>query len=442
MKLRPYQERVVDRLYELDSALPILPMGAGKTACELIAISELTANNVAERALIVAPKRVAQFVWPDECKIWTPELDLVRVQGTPEERRRAMREHQICALNFELLPWAAREKLLDFDMLVIDELTKVKGGGVWSKIIRRMGKRLKIRHGLSGTFATGAAPDELYWQARLIDDGRALGANLTKYRDTYLRKPRPEPWAWTYRDGALEAIAARLAPISIQISAEEYEAQLPPVQTIPIRVQMPSEAFKKYRKLEKDYVLDAAVADNAGILANKLQQFADGFLLSDGAAQWYHDEKLTAYTETLADINAPTMVVYRYIEELEAMQRIAPGPALGQGISERAAEAVYRDWNAGRLPVMYVHPLSAGHGLNLQSGGHNIIWYGLTWSLDEQQQLIRRLQRPGQKSGYVRVYVLCTAGTVDEDIMQAWIDKSDIQTAVIDGIRRRQGEIE
>ena len=440
--LRPYQERLATRLYESDSCLVDVPMGAGKTLAAATAIQELLDDGVIAHALIVAPLRVARITWPDEIEKW-PGLTFSYgvVTGSAQQREQVLREdHQVFLINYENLPWLL-EQNPDFDLLVFDEVTKLKNaGGVRSKAQNRYQKRRKLlRWGMTGTLVTQGVCD-LHGICKAVDGGKHLGASKTAFMQRYYqpRFPGCPGWDVVPKAGAQEDVLDRIADMVTQITDDEYTSQLPELVQVPVRVELPEEARGVYAEMERELITllvdsgQVVIAANGGVAVNKLQQLANGFIYTDLGAEYVHCAKLDAFDDLMAEAAGENvMVMFRYREELAMLQARVPGPNLGDSDDDMVAK-----WNAGDIPVMYAHPASCGHGLNLQAGGHRMVWFSAPWSLEEYLQSIARLLRSGQTRPVIS-HVMQVDGTVDYDVADTLQRKGDVLSAVREGLMIR-----
>jgi hypothetical protein len=423
--LRGYQERAADWLYEHDQTLLNAPMGAGKTATTLVALRDMLRDAVVTRVLVLAPLAVCRYVWPAECAKWTPDISLATAVGTPKQRQTAMTgSAQVVVLNFENVVWAADAGLLDgFDCLVIDELTKLKSAGTkrW-KTLRRHLSGFKVRIGMTGTVAAQRYLD-LFGQVTMLDNGRRFGKSFPAWRSRHFRLPPWSDYDWQPLPGTEAAIHDALRSLVYTVEPGEYAAELPSVVVNTVRVAMPPHARALYAQLKEDMVLSRAEgapvdveAGSLGVLSNKLRQLAAGFLYQPlGETQYLHPAKFDRAAELLDEL-PQTLVLYQYKAELEAMLARCPAPYLGSGVSARASAEAIDAWNRGELPVLYGHTKSMGHGLNLQHGGHTLLWLSLPWAWEEFHQARARLIRSGQTET-VFEHVLLVDGTIDEDVL-------------------------
>ena len=435
--LRPYQQRAVTRAYEADATLLTCPMGAGKTAIVLTALQELLQDRVISRALVLAPLRVAQFVWCQEAAIWTPGLEVASALGPPLRRRGALvGPSPVVVLNYENVAWAASEGLLaGFDALVLDESTKVKSthSSRW-KALHKIARQFKVRIGMTGT-PTGQSLLDLYGQVTLLDQGQRWGRRFTKWRDRYFHATDYERRVWVPDLGTEEALTTATRDLAFHVEPAEYLDQLPGIVSNPIWFEMPAAVMDDYAYLRDELLLElengeTIVAGSAGVLVGKLRQLGAGFLYAgDGTPRWLTSARLDTAQELLEEL-PQTLVCYQFRAELEALQARRPAPYLGSGVSAKDAARAVDAWNAGDLPVLYIHPASAGHGLNLQSGGHHMLWLTLPWSWDMYEQTRARLHRSGQAEP-VWEHTLLAADTLDREVLGALQDHADLATRVL-----------
>ena len=441
LTLRPYQELAADFLYERNKAMILAPVGAGKTAITLTAISEMPKG----RWLVLAPKRVCTDVWPNEKVLWAPELTLALAVGTPAQRRAALsnKSADIIVMNYENLQWLAKG-LIDtkadlFDIgitgVVFDELTRMKNpSGARFKALEKIIKRVPIVWGLTGSFTSNGLED-VYGQCKIVDLallGRSKGAFLQEYF-VLMNKEFGE---WAPRKGSLERVMQRIKPATFLLEGKSSTTEL---HTVEMRCDM---EMTDYKKMKRDFAAVGVTALNAAVVTGKLQQMASGFLYDTQSTPsttpgkynvtqtpiWLSSHKFDLLEELLEENqHANTIIAYTYKEELAELKRRFKVTTLED------ASAIER-WNRGDVELLAVHPKSAGHGLNLQHGGCHMVFLSLPWSLELYEQTIGRLHRSGQQRD-VWVYVLMTNNTVDEKIWAALKDKRSISDIAIDALK-------
>ena len=443
LKLREYQELASDFLFESDRAMILAPVGAGKTALTLTAMRDMLFEGAVQRFLVVAPKRVAESVWPTEAKLWAPELSLSVVIGTPTQRVKALHANvQVVVATYDNLQWLA-EQPLQFDGVVFDELTRLKNpSGKRFKALLKVLEAMPIRWGLTGSFTSNGLED-VFGQCKVIDQsllGRSKGAFLQQYFHCINR----DYGDWEPRADALPMVMERIRKATFVLDAGEYKDKLPPLHIVEMRCTM---EMTEYKTMKKDFMVqfpDAqAIAANAGVVTGKLQQMSSGFVYdtrttpsdrpgkftTTKSAVWFSAHKFELLDDLLAENqHANTIIAYQYQEELAELQRRYP-----RAVTLDEPDAIDR-WNAGKIELLLVHPKSAAHGLNLQTGGCHMVFLSLPWSLELFEQTIGRLHRSGQRHD-VWVYVLLTEDTVDEKIYVALHDKRSLSDLAMDSLK-------
>ena len=430
MKLRDYQEDAADFLFEHDRAMMLAWVGAGKTAATLTAMQDMILREGVSRFLVVAPKRVATTVWPVEQIKWARELTLAVACGTPKERATALESGaDVVVTNYDNLQWLAEQEFA-FDAVVFDELTKLKNpSGKRFKAIEKLLKPINIRWGLTGSFTSNGLED-VFGQCKIVDQkllGRSKGAFMQQYFSLSTYGGYDE---WTPRPGALELVMQRIKPATYVLEPGVYTDTLPPLHTVELRVEL--EDRQPYETMKKDFIVQfpatAAVAQNAAVVTQKLQQMSSGFVYTP-EPHWFSTHKFDALDDLLEENqHVNTIIVYNFKEELAELKRRYPTLTTVDD-----AGAIER-WNAGVVPLLAVHPKSAGHGLNLQHGGRHMVFLSLPWSLELYEQTVGRLHRSGQRHD-VWCYVLMTEKTVDERIWAALHDKRAISDVAMEELK-------
>ena len=422
----------------------LMPVGAGKTVVTLTACDYWRrAHNY--RTLVIGTLRIAENVWPREVHEWghLKHLEVAVATGTPTNRQQAIEsDAAIVTINYENLPWLLLKYDIParFDVVIFDEITKMKAPG--SKRWRVMKSRIpyfKRRVGLTGTPTSNGLID-LFGQVYCVDGGASLGEYFTRFRKEHFdAEIKPNYVVYHPKEGALEDIFDKIRPVTYQMDPDKYE--LPELMTTVHRATMPAAVAEKYGRIQDEFVLELAddtiVADSTAAMSMKLQQIAGGFIYTENRdARWLGDHKLDVLRDILEGRHGqPTLVVYRFRAELERLLHEIPAPHLGGHLSTKNAQALIDQWNRGELPVMYIHPQSAGHGLNLQHGGDTIVWFGLPWSLEGYEQTIGRLHRTGQRAGTVWNHIIATDETIDHMIASALARKRNVKEAAIDYLK-------
>ena len=426
MKLRDYQEQAADFLYEHDRAMILAPVGAGKTAITLTAMQAMLEAGVVERFLVLAPKRVCTDVWPVEQPKWAPNVTLAVAVGTPAQRKAALYSGaQIIVTNYDNIQWLATQTLAHIDGIVYDELTKLKNpSGARFKALNKVIDKINIRWGLTGSFTSNGLED-VFGQCKIVDQS-LLGRSKGAFQQQYFILINKEYGDWAPRPGSLAQVMERIKPATYLLEPGDYKDKLAPLHTVELRCDMD---MLDYNTMKKDFVLNDVVAVNAAVVTQKLQQMASGFLYTNNGPVWLSSHKFDRLEDLLAENQrANTLVVYTYQEELAELKRRFPH---AQTLDDD--NAIER-WNAGQVELLLVHPKSAGHGLNLQHGGHHIVFLSLPWSLELYEQTIGRLHRSGQKNA-VWCYIMLTHKTVDEKIWGALHDKRTLSDIALEALK-------
>ena len=448
MNYKPYQYQAYATQWIIDkkkSAL-FLEMGMGKSVSTLTAILELMYDyfDVA-KVLVIAPLRVASTTWEEEIEKWDhlKELRITKVLGSEKQRISALYEKaDIYIINRENVTWLVERFDSDwpFDMVVIDELSSFKSSKAQRfKSLKKVRPFIKRLVGLTGTPAPNGLID-LWPQIYLLDGGERLGKTVTGYREKYFlpdKRNQMIVYTWKLKEDAEDAIYEKLSDICVSMKAKDY-LELPERLDNVISVELPKKAKEQYEVLEKELILSIDEADvlagSAAVLANKLLQMANGAVYDeDGEVKQIHDEKLKALDELIETAGGkPVLVFYGYQHDkdrlLKHLKKLKP--RLLQSDQD------IKDWNQGKVQVLLAHPASAGHGLNLQTGGNIIVWFGLTWSLELYQQANARLWRQGQKQTVV-IHHIIAKDTIDERVMKALEDKDVSQAALIEAVKAR-----
>lgn len=444
MKYSPhdYQRYAAEFIITQPVAALLLDMGLGKTSIALTAINDLLFDSFeVHKVLVVAPLRVARDTWSAEIEKWEhlKNLRYSVVIGTAQERLKALHTPaDIYVINRENIQWLVEESGLsfDFDMAVIDELSSFKNHQ--SKRFRAFMKvrpKLKRIVGLTGTPAGNGLMD-LFAEFKLLDMGERLGRLIGQYRNAYFQPDKRNGMViYSYKPlpNAEQQIYDKISDITISMKATDH-LKMPELISAEYTVQLSEKEREKYDHLKKELVLSTedneVTAANAASLSNKLSQMANGAVYSDDESIIeIHDRKLDALEDIIESMNGkPLLVAYWFKHDLERIRKRFE-------IREIKSSEDISDWNGGKIPVALVHPASAGHGLNLQSGGSTLVWFGLTWSLELYQQTNARLWRQGQTADTVVIQHVVAKGTIDEQIMKALKTKDTTQAALITAVK-------
>ena len=429
LELRAYQNLAADFLYEHDRAMILAPVGAGKTAITLTAMWEMLRDGHVKRFLVLAPKRVCTDVWPVEQPKWASMASLAVAVGTPAQRKAALYSGaQIVVSNYDNIQWLAEQNLGHIDAIVFDELTKLKNpSGTRFKALLKVMDAIKVRWGLTGSFTSNGLED-VFGQCKIIDQS-LLGRSKGAFMQQYFWLKNQEFNDWEPRPESLALVMKKIKPATFVLEPGEYKDKLPPCHTVELRCKMD---MTEYDTMKKDFVVEfgdqAAVAINAAVVTQKLQQMAGGFVYTPEPV-WFSPHKFDALEDLLSENqHANTLIVYNYQEELAELKR-----RFARLVTLDDAGAIER-WNRGEVELFAIHPKSAGHGLNLQHGGCHMVFLSLPWSLELYEQTVGRLHRSGQAHP-VWVYALMTEKTVDEKIWGALHDKRSVSEIALEALK-------
>ena len=398
------------------------------------------------RILVIAPLRVARDTWPAEADKWNHLQNLIYsvAVGTEAERRSALiQQADIYIINRENVQWLIEESKLpfNFDTLVVDELSSFKNYQAKRfRALMRVRPIVKRVIGLTGTPSTNGLMD-LWAEFRLLDMGQRLGRFIGHYRLDYFQPDKRNGHiVFNYKPlpGAEERIYDKIADITISMKSTDH-LKMPEFVSSEYAVYLSESEEQRYEELKNDLILQLPSGDitaaNAAVLTGKLCQMANGAIYSDdGQVSPIHERKLDALEDMIeAARGNPVLVAYWFKHDLTRItQRLRK---LGVTFARLDSIDSIEKWNTGELPVALIHPASAGHGLNLQSGGSTMIWFGLTWSLELYQQTIARLWRQGQSARTVVVQHIITKGTIDERILKVLSKKGSTQSALIEAVK-------
>ena len=444
-----YQSFATDYIEHHPISALLIDMGLGKTVITLTALFDLLFDSFEiHKVLVVAPLRVGLISWPDELKKWE-HLHFLKssvVIGTEMERLRALKANaDIYIINRENLEWLVTKSgyKFDFDTVVIDELSSFKNGrSKRHKALMTVRPYVKRIIGLTGTPAGNGLMD-LWAEFKCLDYGSRLGRFITRYREEYfLPDKRNGMVVFSYKPqaGAEARIYSKISDITISMKAIDH-LKMPDLIEVERAVELDEHEISLYKELVEEMVLELKdkeiTSANAAVLTGKLLQIANGAIYSDsGEIVEIHDRKLDELEDIIEAANGkPLLVAYWFKHDLDRIKKRLD--KLGVIYKTLDKPENIRQWNDKELQVGLIHPASAGHGLNLQSGGNTIVWFGLTWSLELYQQTVARLYRQGQKSGSVVVMHIIAKGTMDELVLRALKDKDMTQTRLIDAVKAK-----
>lgn len=452
LTLHNYQVVAKDFIMGHPHAAVILDMGMGKTATTLSAVNELMFDRFeVTKVLVIAPLRVANTVWSDEIEQWSElrHLRYSKIVGTPKQRMVALqKDADIYIVNRENLPWLVEQcsPYFKWDMVVIDELSSFKS---WQskrfKAFMAMRPYMKRIVGLTGTPSSNGLMD-LFAEFKVIDGGERLGRFIGEFRSRYFEEGRRNGnivYEYIPMDYAECQIQDKISDITISMKALDY-LDMPELISTKKLVRMTEKEKEKYIQFKKEYVLSEldgleVTAANAASLTSKLVQLSNGAVYSDDhSVVALHEQKLDALEDILESANGePVLVAYWFKHDLaRILGRLEKLKVKSRVLK---TEEDIREWNKGNVSVGLLHPAGAGHGLNLQKGGHHLVWFGLTWSLELYQQTNARLWRQGQEAETVVIQHIVTEGTIDEEILKALENKDAQQERLIEAVKAQVG---
>lgn len=469
--LRPYQRLIIDHIVSTPKCAVWAFMGAGKSVSTLTAIDILHTSGLEEKpVLVVAPLRVARDVWPDEVHQWSHlhHLRIVPILGTETERREALwKEADVYTINFENLEWLIRKwgEHWPYGMIVIDESTKLKSlranirknpegtewvqgqGGARAKALLKTIFKYKTKRivELTGTPSPNGLQD-LWGQIFFLDYGSRLGRVFDAFRTRWFT-PKFDGFGYEPLPTAQADIEAQLKDIVISLKTEDWFDLDKPIERN-VWITLPPAAMKQYKEMEKKLFTEIQgekiEAFNAGGRTQKCLQMAAGAAYTGhasdaGERKWAeaHSAKLDALEEIVEENGGmPILVAYNFKSDLaRLMKRFPKGRMLDQKSS------TIKEWNEGKIPLLFTHPASAGHGLNLQHGSNVLVYFSIDWNFEDHAQIAERIGPVRQaQSGYTRnvyIYKILAKGTIDEDVLDVLEKKSSIQDALMNGMRKR-----
>lgn len=447
-----YQSDIIEHILANDRCAVWAGMGMGKTSSALTALTHLETVEDVYPALVLAPLRVARTTWPEETQKWNhlKNVSVMPVVGSEAERRMSLKhDANVFSINYENVPWLVEHfgERWPFRTVIADEATRLKNfrlkqGGARARALGRVAHtKIKRLIELTGTPSPNGLAD-LWGQAWFLDAGARLGRTHTAFKQRWFQKSfdgcgsSPLPLAQ-------EEIQDRLRDLCLTVDPKDYFSLEEPIVRN-IYVDLPAAVRVKYREMEKEMFMQieehSVEAFNAASRTMKCLQLANGAVYIDDKQNWkeLHDEKLQALDSVVSEANgAPVLVAYHFKSDLARLQRAFP-----KGRQLDSDPQTIRDWNAGRIPVLFAHPASAGHGLNLQDGGNILVYFGHWWNLEERQQILERIGPMRQKqSGHDRnvwVYNIIARDTVDEMVIERCETKREVQDILLEAMKRRK----
>lgn len=441
LEMHTYQSKFVHYIKQKKKCGLFLGMGMGKTLITLSAIKDLFDKRKIKRVLIIAPLRVANTVWKQEASEWyhLKDLGIEICTGDAYETLKALYSHsQIHVINRERVPWlmeTIQDKQLKWkwDMVVIDESSSFKNHNTKRfKALRKIIKHVRYTVLLTGTPSPNGYID-LWPQLFLLDQGERLERNITMYRNKYFDVDYMG-YTYTLKEGSEDIIKGKISDICATMENDNEKRKV----DINIKVELPKKVRVRYEELQEEFLtmLENGTnieAPSAANVANKLLQISNGAVYDeDRNIHILHDEKINALKEIIEDNpNENLLIAYNYKHDLERLKKEFP-----KAVELSKSGKEIEKWNKGKIKMLLAHPASAGHGLNIQFGGHIVVWYGLNWSLELYQQFNARLNRQGQKD-LVRIIHIISRNTIDEKVLNALSDKAKTQNKLLDYLKMK-----
>jgi SNF2 family DNA or RNA helicase len=413
-------------------------MGLGKSVIALTAASDMLDEFLINKVLVIAPLRVSNTVWKQEAKKWEhlEHLNIAIATGSAKNRIQNLESSaDIHVINRENVDWLVRTQKWKWDMVIVDESSSFKSmKSKRFRALRKVTKYMKSVILLTGTPSPNGIVD-LWSQIYLIDQGARIGKTMGNFRQRFLHPAGYMSYSWEPNEGADIEIQELIKDVCITMSSEDY-LELPERINLNEYIDLPPDVREQYKELEKEFLLVLEEGDiealSAATLGNKLLQMCNGAVYdSEGVAHTIHDLKIKALKEIIEDNpNESFLVAYNYRSDHVRLSKAFP-----QGVSLGREGVEIEEWNKGKIKLMFAHPASAGHGLNLQKGGSSIVWFGLNWSLELYEQFNARLHRQGQDKP-VKVTHLIAKDGIDEKVMKALRGKAKTQRDLLEYLKK------
>ena len=444
----PYQQYCINRIINDNAVGLFLDMGLGKTSITLTAINDLRYNRWSiGKVLIIAPKKVAEGTWSREAAKWehTKHLRVSLVLGSSKQRIRALATPaDIYIINRDNVAWLVEYYMHSwpFDMVVLDESSSFKNSqSKRFKALKLVRGRIKRLIELTGTPSPNGLID-LWAQVYLLDGGQRLCPTIGQYRTRFFdpdKRNQLQVFSYKPKDGSFERIQEAISDICISMKSEDYLTLPERIYNI-VPVVLNPAAQKAYKQMEKDMLLEVMdgeiTAQSAGVLTNKLLQLCNGAMYdADRKTHEIHSCKVEVFLETIERLNGKSaLVFYNFQHDRDRMLEALAGSGLRVHVYQDTKDEV--SWNNGEIDVLLAHPASCAYGLNLQDGGHHIIWFGLTWNLEHYEQANKRLHRQGQQHPVIIHHLVVQEG-LDADVMSALQGKGDVQAALMEALKAK-----
>lgn len=439
VSLYPYQKRAVNFILKKSRCGLFLDMGMGKTLISLTAIKKLIDDVRAINVLIIAPKKVCNSTWPNEIKKWYNFRNLTFAVCTGDKNQRidALNKNvDIHIINRENIPWLIKNYAWKWDTVFIDESSSFKS----HNSMRFLAMKAVLKYTENFVILTGTPNPQSYldlWpQIYMLDQGERLGKNITRYREEYFT---PNPYVkntWLFVKDKEGQLKKKIKSICMSMLSKDY-LELPELIYLDECIEFDADTRKRYMTMKKEFIVELQSgqeieAVHGGAMVNKLLQFCNGIIYDEDRKMHHlHDIKLNALKEMIEERPYENfLIAYNYQSDLKALKELFKKEAKVLDASGKVQD----QWNEGKIRILLAHPASAGHGLNLQFGGSNIVWYGLNWSLELYQQFNKRLHRMGQKKP-VKIIHLMIKDTIEQQVLEALAGKAKTQTDLLNYLK-------
>jgi SNF2 family DNA or RNA helicase len=455
---KPYQKECIKFGVSRPAAGFFLAPGLGKTSITLHIFKLLKKLDLVDEMVVLAKKRIVYDVWPDEIKKWEGLDYTARVLHGAKKQERIKRDADIWLINYDGLSWFVKQKAFfrrgKRMMLVCDESSKLKSSStVRFRRLKKILKHFSRRYILTGSPVPNGLMG-MFSQVFVLDLGKTFGQYITQFRNEYFHPSGYMGHDWQLNEGADKRMFKKLKPVIIRYGNDQLD--LPPLSFVDRLVKLPPNARRRYEEMEQEFVTQLKnheiVAANAAVASGKLRQIANGNIYLDPEFDergrklkkrkylHIHDRKLDHLEELIDELNGePAFVAYEFNHEAaELKKRFPKAVFLNSKTKDAEAATIKRDWNAGKIPLLFAHPDTAAHGLNMQGSGGIVIFFSLTWNLENYEQFIQRVWRQGQKRRVI-VYRIIARGTVDEVMINALSRKDKTQQSLLKAMERHYG---
>lgn len=472
-QLHNYQKQVGNFMIKNKKCAIFLAVGLGKTLISLAVLEKLYKH---ERGhiLVIAPKAIARATWADEIDKWDIKIPyqslIVNEKGKDYSKKKRLEQYQSVFRNPVRTMYFINQDLITdlvdnmpvnsngqtiwpFSTVVIDELQNFKSSS--SKRFKKlyaMSPAINRFMGLTGT-PTPNSIEDIWAEMALVDNGLRLGKNITRFRQEFMlpgyRNAAGMVCSWVPKEGSEEIIYNRIKDVAV--SLKNTTLKLPPLTVTEDTVYLDDKEREMYHKFKENAVLElngeTITAKNSAVMHGKLTQLASGtsYVIDDDGNstrdyQVIHRRKLERLQYIRSNTPDNILVGYYYQSDLQEISKYLTDNNIPFEVFDSSnAQDIVRRWNAGEIPMLLAHPASAGAGLNLQNGGHTLVWYTLPASLENYEQFNGRLYRQGQTQPVIIHHIL-TAGTIDKPNYQRLITKSAGQQALIDAVEMALSE--